>query len=75
MLQWAASIESLESRDPGSDKSFGMHQRPDADIEIDAKYWEEDFEIPNCQLCGGMLKPDVRMPLSNMITIFSICTC
>ncbi|KAG6508057.1 hypothetical protein ZIOFF_033412 [Zingiber officinale] len=57
--QWAASIESLESGNPGSDKSFGMHQRPDADIEIDAKYWEEDFEIPNCQLCGGMLKPDV----------------
>ncbi|XP_042394776.1 NAD-dependent protein deacylase SRT2-like isoform X1 [Zingiber officinale] len=57
--KWAASIESLESGNPGSDKSFGMHQRPDADIEIDAKYWEEDFEIPNCQLCGGMLKPDV----------------
>ncbi|URE12754.1 hypothetical protein MUK42_22113 [Musa troglodytarum] len=57
--QWAAAIESLECGDPGSDKSFGMQQRPDADIEIDAKFWEEDFEIPNCQQCGGILKPDV----------------
>ncbi|URE12755.1 hypothetical protein MUK42_22113 [Musa troglodytarum] len=57
--KWAAAIESLECGDPGSDKSFGMQQRPDADIEIDAKFWEEDFEIPNCQQCGGILKPDV----------------
>ncbi|KAJ8483925.1 hypothetical protein OPV22_016410 [Ensete ventricosum] len=57
--KWAAAIESLEWGDPGSDKSFGMQQRPDADIEIDAKFWEEDFEVPNCQQCGGILKPDV----------------
>ncbi|RWW16072.1 hypothetical protein GW17_00020063 [Ensete ventricosum] len=59
--KWAAAIESLEWGDPGSDKSFGMQQRPDADIEIDAKFWEEDFEVPNCQQCGGILKPDVSI--------------
>lgn len=59
LLQWAAAIESLESGYPGSDKSFGMQQRPDADIEIDAKFWEEEFEIPHCEQCGGLLKPDV----------------
>lgn len=57
--KWASAIENLEIADPGSDKNFGMQQRPDGDIEIDEKFWEEDFEIPNCQKCGGMLKPDV----------------
>lgn len=59
LLQWAAAIDSLEHGSPGSDKSFGMKQRPDGDIEIDEKFWEEDFIIPPCQKCGGVLKPDV----------------
>lgn len=58
-LQWAAAIESLDYGSPGSDKSFGMKQRPDGDIEIDEKFWEEDFRIPTCQKCNGVLKPDV----------------
>ncbi|OAY65522.1 NAD-dependent protein deacylase SRT2 [Ananas comosus] len=57
--KWASAIESLGGGPPGSDKSFGMQQRPDGDIEINEKFWEEDFYIPNCQQCGGMLKPDV----------------
>ncbi|KAJ0973178.1 hypothetical protein J5N97_021137 [Dioscorea zingiberensis] len=57
--KWASAIENLESGNPGSDKSFGMQQRPDGDIEIDEKFWEENFDIPNCQRCGGLLKPDV----------------
>lgn len=57
--KWASAIESLECGDPGSDKNFGMQQRPDGDIEIDEKFWEEEFDIPNCEQCGGMLKPDV----------------
>ncbi|KAI3435457.1 uncharacterized protein J3R85_006064, partial [Psidium guajava] len=57
--KWAAAIESLDYGNPGSDKSFGMKQRPDGDIEIDEKFWEEDFSIPTCQKCGGVLKPDV----------------
>ncbi|XVE83389.1 hypothetical protein DITRI_Ditri16bG0085200 [Diplodiscus trichospermus] len=57
--KWAAAIESLDYGSPGSDKSFGMKQRPDGDIEIDEKFWEEDFLIPTCQKCNGILKPDV----------------
>ncbi|KGN62218.1 NAD-dependent protein deacylase SRT2 isoform X2 [Cucumis sativus] len=57
--KWAEAIESLDVGDPGSDKSFGMKQRPDGDIEIDEKFWEHDFCIPTCQKCNGVLKPDV----------------
>ncbi|KAK3211436.1 hypothetical protein Dsin_016142 [Dipteronia sinensis] len=57
--KWAAAIESLDYGSPGSDKSFGMKQRPDGDIEIDEKFWEEEFHIPTCQKCNGVVKPDV----------------
>ena len=57
--QWAEAIENLDHGNAGSDKSFGMKQRPDGDIEIDEKFWEEDFTIPTCQKCNGVLKPDV----------------
>ncbi|CAK7354720.1 unnamed protein product [Dovyalis caffra] len=57
--KWAEAIESLDNVIPGSDKSFGMKQRPDGDIEIDEKFWEEDYHIPTCQKCNGVLKPDV----------------
>ncbi|PRQ49500.1 putative histone deacetylase [Rosa chinensis] len=57
--KWAEAIESLDYGNPGSDKSFGMKQRPDGDIEIDEKFWEENFHIPTCQKCNGVLKPDV----------------
>lgn len=58
--KWAEAIESLDYEGPpGSDKSFGMKQRPDGDIEIDEKYWEENFQIPTCHKCNGVLKPDV----------------
>lgn len=56
--KWAAAIESLDY-DSRSDKKFGMKQRPDGDIEIDEKFWEEDFHIPTCQKCNGVIKPDV----------------
>lgn len=69
-LQWAAAIESLDYCNPGSDKSFGMTQRPDGDIEIDEKFWEEDFHIPTCQKCNGVLKPDVsRLPSEFLILV------
>ncbi|CAK9150337.1 unnamed protein product, partial [Ilex paraguariensis] len=70
-LQWAAAIESLDY-DSRSDKSFGMKQRPDGDIEIDEKFWEEDFHIPTCQKCNGILKPDVRFFASVKIAVFSM---
>ncbi|KAL6641787.1 hypothetical protein ACP70R_019968 [Stipagrostis hirtigluma subsp. patula] len=59
--KWAQAIDSLEVGQPGSDKTFGMQQRPDGDIEIDEKFWEQDFDIPGCNQCGGVLKPDVVM--------------
>ncbi|RYR44661.1 hypothetical protein Ahy_A08g040959 isoform B [Arachis hypogaea] len=58
--KWAEAIENLDHGDPGSDKSFGMKQRPDGDIEIDEKFWEEDFVLPTCQKCNGVLKPEDR---------------
>ncbi|KAF9681820.1 hypothetical protein SADUNF_Sadunf05G0042300 [Salix dunnii] len=57
--KWAEAIESLDNGNPGSEKSFGMKQRPDGDIEIDEKFWEEDYHIPACPKCNGVLKPDV----------------
>ncbi|CAL9019353.1 unnamed protein product [Prunus brigantina] len=57
--KWAEAIESLDYGNPGSERSFGMKQRPDGDIEIDEKFWEEEFHIPTCQKCNGVLKPDV----------------
>ncbi|KAJ6682699.1 putative proteinD-DEPENDENT PROTEIN LIPOAMIDASE SIRTUIN-4 [Salix koriyanagi] len=56
--KWAEAIESLDNGSPGSEKSFGMKQRPDGDIEIDEKFWEEDYHIPACPKCNGVLKPD-----------------
>ncbi|GAA0162553.1 histone modifying enzyme [Lithospermum erythrorhizon] len=56
--KWAEAIENLEY-DSRSDKSFGMKMRPDGDIEIDEKFWEEEFHIPICESCSGILKPDV----------------
>lgn len=56
--KWAEAIENLDY-DSQSDKSFGMKIRPDGDIEIDEKFWEEEFHIPNCHKCSGTLKPDV----------------
>ncbi|KAI3692037.1 hypothetical protein L6452_31845 [Arctium lappa] len=52
LVKWVAAIESLPY-DNKSDKSFGMKQRPDGDIEIDEKFWEEDFHIPTCSKCDG----------------------
>ncbi|GAB2246333.1 hypothetical protein Droror1_Dr00001826 [Drosera rotundifolia] len=57
--KWAAALDSLKIDKPGSDKSFGMRIRPDGDIDIDEKFWEEDFTIPMCPKCDGVLKPDV----------------
>ncbi|BBN11354.1 NAD-dependent protein deacetylase/lipoamidase [Marchantia polymorpha subsp. ruderalis] len=56
---WAAAVEALEKGEPGSDASFGMKQRPDGDIEIDSRFFQEDFLVPACEQCGGVLKPDV----------------
>jgi hypothetical protein len=59
-LQWARAVEVLEKGEVGSDASFGMQQRPDGDLEIDDKFLrKENFNVPACQRCSGVLKPDV----------------
>lgn len=73
LLQWAAAIESLDRGSAVSDKSFGMKQRPDGDIEIDEKFWEEDFHIPACEKCSGVLKPDVRILPIEIGSSFTNC--
>ncbi|XP_057842395.1 NAD-dependent protein deacylase SRT2 isoform X2 [Cryptomeria japonica] len=57
--EWALAIESVEKGELDIDSSFGMQQRPDGDIEIDERFWENNFQIPTCEQCGGVLKPSV----------------
>ncbi|XP_021801618.1 NAD-dependent protein deacylase SRT2 isoform X3 [Prunus avium] len=68
--KWAEAIESLDYGNPGSERSFGMKQRPDGDIEIDEKFWEEEFHIPTCQKCNGVLKPDYIGNIKSQGTLF-----
>lgn len=68
-MQWAEAIDNLKFDTPGSDKSFGMKIRPDGDIDINEKFWEEDFDIPTCPKCSGVLKPDVRLSTKGASTI------
>ncbi|KAJ7543415.1 hypothetical protein O6H91_09G037400 [Diphasiastrum complanatum] len=56
--EWSKAVEMLEKGEAGSDVSFGLQQRPDGDIEIKDSF-NEAFNIPHCDKCGGMLKPDV----------------
>ncbi|KAL2941855.1 NAD-dependent protein deacylase SRT2 [Bienertia sinuspersici] len=58
-LKWAAALDSLTYDHTELDKSFGMRMRPDGDIDVDEKFWEEDFHIPTCPKCDGVLKPEV----------------
>eukprot|EP00252_Welwitschia_mirabilis_P004998 TRINITY_DN15383_c0_g1_i1.p1 TRINITY_DN15383_c0_g1~~TRINITY_DN15383_c0_g1_i1.p1 ORF type:complete len:359 (-),score=63.69 TRINITY_DN15383_c0_g1_i1:164-1240(-) len=57
--EWALAIKHLEQGTLGKDPSVGLQVRPDGDIEIDEKFWEEKFYIPSCEGCGGVLKPNV----------------
>lgn len=77
IFQWAEAIESLEHGNPGSEKSFGMKLRPDADVEIDEKFWEDNFDVPCCNKCNGLLKPDVCMSWMHsfkmLLYIYRLC--
>ncbi|KAK9673179.1 hypothetical protein RND81_12G151200 [Saponaria officinalis] len=57
--KWAEALDVLTFNSPGSDKTFGMKMRPDGDLDIDEKYWEEDLIIPACPECDGVVKPEV----------------
>lgn len=55
--EWASAVEALENGVASSD--IGMQQRPDGDIEINESFWEAEFQVPVCQQCSGVLKPNV----------------
>ena len=42
-------------------QNVGIRQRPDGDVEIDESFWEGRFNVPDCQQCNGMLKPNVSL--------------
>ena len=49
--------ERLTALNPGfADRHAAAHSRPDGDVELDDT---GDFVVPECEGCGGVLKPDV----------------
>lgn len=46
----------IEKLNPGIQKDVGVEFTPDGDAEVEAT---ASFEIPPCQSCSGVLKPDV----------------
>ena len=46
----------LELHNPGISKDANVEFTPDGDAEIQGT---EDFKVPSCSACGGILKPDV----------------
>jgi NAD-dependent SIR2 family protein deacetylase len=53
-----ASLERrLSDANPGfADRHADVASRPDGDVDLDAT---DDFVVPDCDACGGVLKPDV----------------
>lgn len=35
----------------------GTRTRPDGDVEVPG--YDKEFKVPDCNVCGGLLKPDV----------------
>jgi len=53
----AALHDRLAALNPGyAERHAGAAVRPDGDVELDDT---DDFAVPSCEHCGGMLKPDV----------------
>jgi hypothetical protein len=46
----------LKDLNPAISKDINVEFTPDGDAEIDGT---EDFKVPNCLKCSGVLKPDV----------------
>ena len=54
---WRTLHERLTALNPGfADRHAEVHTRPDGDVELDDT---GDFVVPDCDDCGGVLKPDV----------------
>jgi NAD-dependent SIR2 family protein deacetylase len=53
----AALAARMVAANPGyADAHAMVETRPDGDVELDDT---ADFEVPGCEACGGLLKPDV----------------
>ena len=46
----------LAAADPWLDAPDGVRLNPDGDVDVDAV---DDMVVPDCSVCGGILKPDV----------------
>ncbi|WP_394551849.1 Sir2 family NAD-dependent protein deacetylase [Agromyces sp. MMS24-JH15] len=51
-----AIAERLERLNPGIDLDTAIRAAPDGDVEVDGV---EGMVLPDCTVCGGILKPDV----------------
>jgi len=52
-----ALADRLAGLNPGwAERHAGAESRPDGDVDLDDT---EDFVVPGCERCGGVLKPDV----------------
>lgn len=51
-----AIAERLERLNPGFARDGAVRTNPDGDVEVDDV---EAMRVPECSVCGGMLKPDV----------------
>lgn len=50
----------LEAANPGFAAAYAdVAARPDGDVELDDPATYADFVVPGCEVCGGVLKPDV----------------
>jgi NAD-dependent SIR2 family protein deacetylase len=49
---------ALEARNPGRVQAAASELRPDGDADPGAASWD-DFDVPCCGRCAGVLKPDV----------------
>uniref|UniRef100_A0A7N0TX14 Deacetylase sirtuin-type domain-containing protein n=1 Tax=Kalanchoe fedtschenkoi TaxID=63787 RepID=A0A7N0TX14_KALFE len=56
--KWAAALESLKITGSDLDKTYGIKRRSGGGLEIDENFWAEEFCVPNCDKCSGVLKPD-----------------
>ena len=51
-----AIAERLERLNPAIDLEQAVRQNPDGDVDVEDV---DDMHLPECTVCGGMLKPDV----------------
>ncbi|CAM8881822.1 unnamed protein product [Rhodiola kirilowii] len=56
--KWAAALESLKITGSDLENTYGVKRKPGGGLQIDHNFWAEEFCVPNCEKCSGVLKPD-----------------